>query len=121
MGLVLNLVFTWAHEVEETIFFLPSEENNIIENEWSIHQVETTVNLSCNKFLSWFLGGLNFQIEHHLFPHICHVNYPAIAPLVEKTCQEYGIKYQKHQSILSAISSHFRFLRHLGMSKEYSS
>ena len=122
VGIVFNCVFILAHEVEEAVFPAPpSEETGIVKNEWAIHQIETTVNLSCNnKFLSWFLGGLDFQIEHHLFPHICHVNYPKIAPIVEKTCQEYGIKYQKHKSIWASLSSHFRLLRRLGMSKVYS-
>ena len=77
---------------------MPPEEIGIVKKEWTIYQIENTVNFPIhNNFLAWFLGGLNFQIEHHLFPNICHINYPLIAPLVEETCQEFGINYKKHQ------------------------
>jgi linoleoyl-CoA desaturase len=60
------------------------------------------------------LGGLNFQIEHHLFPRMCHVNYPAISQLVEDTCREFGVQYGEHRTLRSALSSHFRWLRAMG-------
>ena len=60
------------------------------------------------------LGGLNFQIEHHLFPRVCHVNYPAIANLVEQTCREFGVRYREHTSFRAGLSSHFRWLRRMG-------
>jgi linoleoyl-CoA desaturase len=63
---------------------------------------------------SWLLGGLNFQIEHHLFPRICHVNYPAISNLVEQTCRDFGVRYAEHTSLRAGLLSHFRWLRRMG-------
>ena len=113
-GLLRGIICSLAHEVEEVTFPMPPEEIGIVKKEWTIYQIENTVNFPIhNNFLAWFLGGLNFQIEHHLFPNICHINYPLIAPLVEETCQEFGINYKKHQSIIHALLSHFRWLRSL--------
>ena len=81
MGLTLALVFQLAHVVEDAEFvFAPGIEPQKIEEEWAIHQVRTTANFAPrNKLISWFVGGLNFQIEHHLFPKVSHVHYPAIS------------------------------------------
>ena len=86
-----------------------------METAWAVHQVQTTVNFARgNPFLSWFLGGLNFQIEHHLFHKICHVHYPALSKVVEEVCREFGVQYAAHRSIFSAIASHFRWLVAMG-------
>ena len=83
---------------------------------WAIHQVETTVDFARrSRVVAWLFGGLNFQIEHHLFPRICHVNYPQISPLVEQTCREFGLKYAAQESLAASIVSHFRWLRRMGM------
>ena len=85
-----------------------------IENEWGIHQVETTVDFAQNsRIVNWFTGGLNFQIEHHLFPQICHIHYPALAPIVKQTSDEFGVQYYAHPTLGSAVASHYRFLRQL--------
>ncbi|HEY9640535.1 MAG TPA: fatty acid desaturase [Coleofasciculaceae cyanobacterium] len=116
LGIVLSVVFQLAHVVEAAEFPLPWEGTVCMDNAWAIHQVETTVDFARdNAALSWFLGGLNFQVEHHLFPQICHVNYPAISQIVEKTCREYGVKYREHQSFAAGIGSHFCWLRKMGM------
>ena len=87
-----------------------------METNWAVHQVESTVDFARdNRLLTWIIGGLNFQIEHHLFPQICHVHYPALAPVVEKTCHEFGIRYVAHKSFLAGVASHFRWLRRMGM------
>ena len=67
-----------------------------------------------NRVASWLLGGLNFQIEHHLFSRICHVNYPAIAPIVEQTCREFGVEYKHNRTLFSAVRSHYNWLREMG-------
>jgi linoleoyl-CoA desaturase len=64
---------------------------------------------------AWLLGGLNFQIEHHLLPRVCHVNYPVVSKIVEKTCREYGVRYLVHKSVWAGLKSHIRWLRRLGM------
>jgi linoleoyl-CoA desaturase len=119
-GVVVSVVFQLAHCVEEAEFPLPLKNSGSLENSWAIHQVETTVDFARrSKVESWLLGGLNFQIEHHLFPRICHVNYPAISELVEQTCQEFGIKYRAHLSFRAGLASHFRWLRRMGKSKAW--
>jgi len=115
LGVVLSLTFQLAHCVEEAEFPIPAEGTDNIEATWAVHQVETTVDFArTNPVVAWFLGGLNFQIEHHLFPKICHVNYPEISKIVEQTCQEYGIKYHEHRTVWAGIVSHFRWLRQMG-------
>lgn len=117
LGIVLSVVFQLAHVVEEANFPLPIEDVGIIENDWAIHQIETTVNFSRNNlFVTWLLGGLNFQVEHHLFPNICHINYPALSKVVEQTCQDFGVRYNQHGSFWAGFLSHFRWLRRMGTS-----
>jgi linoleoyl-CoA desaturase len=67
-----------------------------------------------SRIQSWLLGGLNFQIEHHLFPRVCHVNYPVISNLVEQTCRDFGVRYAEHASFRAGLLSHFRWLRRMG-------
>jgi len=114
-GLALSVVFQLAHCVEEADFPMPREDTGRMETDWAVHQVETTVDFARrNRLLSWFIGGLNYQIEHHLFPQICHVHYPALAPLVKETCGEFGLRYSAHESFLAGVASHFRWLRRMG-------
>lgn len=113
-GVVLTVIFQLAHTVEHTTHPLPNE-NFTIENNWAIHQLNTTVNFSRhNKLLSWYVGGLNFQVEHHLFPNICHIHYPAIAPIVKQTAEEYGIPYLENETFWKAFMSHVRTLQRFG-------
>lgn len=113
-GITLSVVFQLAHTVEGTEFPLPNEKG-IIENEWAVHQLLTTVNFSTdNKFLSWYVGGLNFQIEHHLFPKICHVHYKEIAPIVKQTAEEFGVPYMENKKFKDALSAHLALLHKFG-------
>ncbi len=114
-GFVLSVVFQLAHTVEETTFPVPDADINKIENEWAIHQIETTANFATkNKLISWLVGGLNFQIEHHLFPKISHIHYPAISKIIKKTCEEYGVKYIEFRRMRHAIVSHTLHLKNMG-------
>ena len=114
-GLVLSIVFQLAHTVEETAFPVPVAPNNI-ENEWAIHQVQTTANFATdNKLVSWLVGGLNFQIEHHLFPKISHVHYPAISKIIKNTCEEFDIQYIEFKRTRDAIVSHVLHLKKMGV------
>ena len=116
LGVVLSVVFQLAHCVEEAAFPMPSAGSDRIDTHWAVHQVQTTVDFARgNRLLSWYVGGLNFQIEHHLFPKICHVHYPALAPLVESTCREFGVKYVAHRTLFACLASHFRWLRRMGL------
>ncbi len=114
-GVVLSVVFQLAHCVQEAEFPLPCAGTSRMATAWAEHQVQTTVDFApCNRLLTWFVGGLNFQIEHHLFPQICHLHYPALALLVEQTCREFGLRYTATKTLWSALSSHLRWLRQMG-------
>jgi linoleoyl-CoA desaturase len=115
VGVVVSVVFQLAHCVEEAEFPLARLEASSLENAWAIHQVETTVDFARrSRVQTWLLGGLNFQIEHHLFPRLCHINYPAISEIVEQTCFEFGVKYRQNESFRAGLASHFRWLRRMG-------
>jgi linoleoyl-CoA desaturase len=114
-GLILTLVFQLAHSVEGTEHPLP-DTNGTIANDWAIHQMETTMNFCReSKLISWYVGGLNFQIEHHLFPRVAHVHYPHIAPIVKRTAEEFGITYRENRTLVDALRSHFSLLRRIGL------
>jgi len=114
-GLVSSMVFQLPHCVEEAAFPMPDGITGRIGNSWAVHQIETTVDYGRgNRLLTWFVGGLNFQIEHHLLPQICHVHYPDLAPLVAETCQEFGLSYKTNRSFVTALRSHYRWLKHMG-------
>jgi linoleoyl-CoA desaturase len=116
LGMTLAIVFQLAHVVEHVEFvFAPGLEPQKIEEEWAKHQVRTTANFAPgNKLVSWFVGGLNFQIEHHLFPKVSHIHYPAIAPIVRETCDKHNVQYNEFRTMSSAVASHFRMMKILG-------
>lgn len=114
-GLIISIVFQLAHTVQETIFVEPDLESNVLPSDWASHQVKTTANFATtNPIITWFTGGLNFQVEHHLFPRISHVHYPQLSKIVQETCREYGLNYLVQPTLSKAISSHVRFLHDLG-------
>ncbi|MEM1324233.1 MAG: acyl-CoA desaturase [Bacteroidota bacterium] len=113
-GLTLALIFQLAHVIEGTNYPMPDESGKM-ERSWAAHQMFTTANFGCsNNFLNYICGGLNFQIEHHLFPNICHVHYKALAPIVKQTAQEYNLPYIEHPTYFGALNSHIRVLKRLG-------
>jgi linoleoyl-CoA desaturase len=108
-------VFQLAHTVEHTEFPVPDAQTGKLEDEWAIHQLKTTANFATrNRFVSWFVGGLNFQIEHHLFPKISHIHYPEISKIIKQACQEYGIAYVEYPKMHHAVASHVAFLKQMG-------
>ncbi|TAH27456.1 MAG: acyl-CoA desaturase [Cytophagales bacterium] len=114
-GTTISIVFQMAHVVEDTDFPLPNSENKI-DQEWALHQISTTANFSTrSKFVSWLLGGLNFQVEHHLFPKISHVHYPKINLLVKETCEQFGVKYIEYSNVYYAFSAHIKHIKRLGV------
>ena len=115
MGLMLALVFQLAHVVENAEFPVPADERNKIEHDWFYHQFATTANFGTkSKFLCWYTGGLNFQVEHHLFPRISHVHYGAMQKIVKELCAEYKIPYNEFPTMWAGIKSHFTLLKKLG-------
>lgn len=114
-GFVLSIVFQLAHTVEHTAFPQPHVITGKLEDEWAVHQIKTTANFATNnKLVSWLVGGLNFQIEHHLFPKISHVHYPAISKIIRKACEEHGLIYIEYAKVRYAVASHVAFLRQMG-------
>ena len=114
-GFVLSIVFQLAHTVEHTEFPVSDLSTNRLPDEFAAHQIKTTANFATrNRIISWLVGGLNFQIEHHLFPKISHVHYPAISHIVRMVCAEYQLQYIEYPTMRQAVSAHVRFLRRLG-------
>jgi linoleoyl-CoA desaturase len=102
-----------AHTIEETSF--PEPVDGKMPDDWAVHQLKTTANFATsNKVISWLVGGLNYQIEHHLFPKISHVHYPEISKIIRDACREYGVQYIEHPKMRIALASHVNHLRHLG-------
>jgi linoleoyl-CoA desaturase len=118
-GIVLAYVFQLAHAVEGPEFDFVANEDKLIETEWAIHQVKTTANFAPNnKFITWFVGGLNFQIEHHLFPRISHIHYPALSKIVQQHCDTFGLPYHCFPNFKTAVLSHIRTMKQLGQKAE---
>jgi linoleoyl-CoA desaturase len=113
-GLSLALIFQPAHVIEETNFPLPDSTGNM-ENDWAVHQLYTTANFAPgSRIFSWFIGGLNYQVEHHLFPSICHIHYRKISEIVKETAAEFNLPYHEKQNFIVALLSHARTLIRLG-------
>ncbi len=114
-GLILSVVFQLAHVIEDAEMHLP-EESGTMKNTWAIHQLKTTVNFGrTNRIVNWFTGGLNHQVEHHIFPHISHVHYTKISKIVKQTAKEFNLPYNEYKTTRKAIIAHFRYLRAMGM------
>lgn len=113
-GLTMGLVFQLAHVVEGTTFPEPDAHGNM-EEAWAEHQMRTTANFATNnRIAAFFLGGLNRQIEHHLFPKVCHIHYAGISVIVKQTAAEFNLPYIENKTFFSALSSHFQTLRRFG-------
>ncbi len=115
LGLLLGVVFQLAHCLGEATFAKPPLPTQVMDHDWATHQVEATVDFARdNRVLTWLIGGLNFQIEHHLYPRVCHTHYPALSKIVEHVCQAHGVHYTAHPTASAALGSHYRWLRQLG-------
>jgi linoleoyl-CoA desaturase len=115
MGLCLTTVFQLAHLVCNTHFEASNKRIKQMASEWAVHELMTTSNFaSKNKIISWFLGGLNFQVEHHLFPRISHIHYPSISPIIKEECNKYNLPYNSYSTFGEALLSHIRFMKKLG-------
>jgi len=118
-GIILSVVFQLAHIVPMAEMPLPDKEGNL-EHTWAVHQLYTTANFAPNnKFISWYTGGLNHQVEHHIFPHISHIHYGKIAKIVKETALEFNLPYNEYKTFHKAISEHFNQLKTLGAKPAY--
>lgn len=117
-GFFLGLTFQVAHLVPEATFPQVTEEAPQVASEWAIHQVKNTADFAPrNRFITWYVGGLNYQIEHHLFPKISHIHYPKIAPLVQQACAEFGLPYTVYPGAAAAVHAHYQWLARMGARK----
>jgi len=113
-GVILSITFQLAHIVDEADTPLP-DESGTMKNTWAIHQLFTTVNFGTkNRLVNWFTGGLNHQVEHHIFPNISHVHYTKISKIVKETAKEFNLPYNEYKTTRKAIFSHFKHLKELG-------
>ncbi|MEM9986801.1 MAG: fatty acid desaturase, partial [Bacteroidota bacterium] len=113
-GLVMGSIFQLAHVMPSTEFPMANDENKLT-YQFADHQLRTTNNFAPdNIILNWYVGGLNFQVEHHLFPNICHIHYPKIAPIVKKTAEEFGVPYNSVPTLGAALKYHTQMLYQLG-------
>jgi len=114
-GILISYVFQLAHAVEGPEFESVGLEDKVIETEWAVHQIRTTANFAPqSKIISWLVGGLNFQVEHHLFPRISHVHYPALSKIVREHCEKFQLPYHSFPRMTTAIASHVRTMKALG-------
>jgi linoleoyl-CoA desaturase len=119
MGLTLALIFQMAHVVEVTEFDAVNCEDHFIETEWAVHQLRSTANFAIsNSFINWFCGGLNYQIEHHLFPGISHIHYSTISKITRQACLDFNLPYNCYPTVSAALLSHFRLMKRLGRNAE---
>lgn len=119
-GFVMALILQMAHVMNDVAFPEPSGDPLKIENEWAVHEVQTTSNFAPNNaVINWYVGGLNFQIEHHLFPHMCHLLYPKIAPIVQATCAEFGISYKSYPTFVTAVANHWQSIKEFGRKPDH--
>ncbi|UII34951.1 acyl-CoA desaturase [Fulvivirga ulvae] len=113
-GFVLGLVFQLAHVVEGTSFPEPDPQGRVDES-WAVHQMQTTANFSTKSPIATFLcGGLNFQVEHHLFANVCHIHYPEISKIVARIARKYDVPYHVNPTFLGALASHYKTLKKFG-------
>jgi linoleoyl-CoA desaturase len=112
--MILSLIFQLAHVVEGPVQFA-AEAQETMEDAWLVHEMKTTADFArTNKLLCWYAGGLNFQIEHHLFPKVCSIHYPAICRIVQEVAEKHGVPYHHHPTFLGAIRSHLRTVKSFG-------
>jgi linoleoyl-CoA desaturase len=115
MGTLIAIVFQLAHVVEEAEFPKPDAVTGNMTTGWAQHQVSTTMDFACqNRLLTWYLGGLNFQVVHHVLPTISHIHYPRVARIVKKACKKFNVKYNVQHTLFGAIRSHYRHLKKMG-------
>lgn len=116
MHITASLIITHVLQVEHLFdeVSLPKVDQGNAQVSWVLSQLEGTSNFKTNAVFDWFVGGSNYQIEHHLFPRICAIHYPAISEIVRNTAEEYGYRYKRHASFTEAIRSHYKFLKQLG-------
>ena len=117
-GLILGVVFQLAHVVEQASYPVPSE-GGVLADDFHAHQLHTTANFATgNRLLTWYVGGLNHQVEHHLLPRVCSTHYASLRPIVKELAAKHGLPYHAAPGFWNAVGSHYRMLRRLGRGME---
>jgi linoleoyl-CoA desaturase len=115
MGMPLSVVFQLPHCTGRSAYPLPEPATHRMKNPWAVHQAEVTLDFDRHsRVRTWFFGGLNFHLEHHLFPSVCHVNYPGMSRIIEETCREFGVKYAEHRTFWEGLAEHYNWLKQMG-------
>ena len=115
LGMTLSLIFQLPHVVGESDFPLPSQETGSMDNSWANHQASVTADFGWESpVMSYFIGGLNYHLEHHLLPTVCHIHYASLTKIVEETCEDHGLTYYKHKSFWTGLAAHYRWLKKMG-------
>jgi linoleoyl-CoA desaturase len=115
VGVTIAYVFQLAHAVEGPEFDSVGLDDKVIETEWAVHQIKTTANFAPgNRIINWFVGGLNYQVEHHLFPRISHIHYPEISKIVKEKCEQFNLPYHSFPTLTKAVVSHVKTMKQLG-------
>ena len=113
-GLTLGAIFQPAHVVPTSNYPMPDSSGNI-DADWAVNQLYNTANFAPKaRLFSWYVGGLNYQVEHHLFPNICHVHYRKLAAIVKETALEYKLPYHSYKTFAGALIEHTKMLYNLG-------
>jgi linoleoyl-CoA desaturase len=113
-GLILAMIFQPAHVVPSSTYPMPND-SGVVEADWAVNQLYNTANFAPKaKFFSWYVGGLNYQVEHHLFPSICHIHYKKISKIVEQTAKDFNLPYHSYETFVQALSEHTKMLKNLG-------
>lgn len=116
-GLTLSVVFQLAHVVEGVRSIRPVDDAHLPYG-FMAHELMTTANFGTSPVLTFFTGGLDHQVEHHLFPSICHTHYAALSPIVAACAREHGLPYLHSGSFVAACVSHTRMLHRLGRGED---
>lgn len=117
LSIVMAMTFVLAHVSDGQTFY---QSHDDIQKDWAVHQLETTADFAVNnRFLIFLLGGLNFQVEHHIFPAICHLHYPQIQKIVKKYCNEHGVRYHEEETLWGALRSHVVHLKTMSVRPDH--
>jgi linoleoyl-CoA desaturase len=117
-GVTLAAIFQPAHVVPTSTYPIPNN-SGVVEADWAVNQLYNTANFAPKStWFSWYVGGLNYQVEHHLFPNISHVHYKKLSEIVKKTASEYNLPYYSYKTFFGAVREHTKMLHDLG-TKDY--
>ena len=113
-GFILGIIFQPAHVVPTSTYPLPTESGDV-DADWAVNQMYNTANFAQkSRLFSWYVGGLNFQVEHHLFPNICHIHYKKLSEIVRATAEEFEVPYHSYKTFIGALKDHTQMLYKLG-------